>query len=164
MSQYLVAVIDGIKARFLTLSPVEFDGYESGPNLIEHDSLHSAEKEMQGQDLWANTKTGRNRGTAGQAHSYDDHRSNHMMEFERRFAQTIVSRIIELSTSHEVQQLILVAEPQTLGIMREVMSSGLPRQLTVHEVAKDLCRMSVKELHHYLADRSLLPAFKRAGV
>ncbi|MBE9103259.1 host attachment protein [Vacuolonema iberomarrocanum] len=164
MSQYLVAVIDGTKARFLTLSPVEFDGYESGPNLIEYESLYSAEKDMQGQDLWANTKTGRNRGTAGQAHSYDDHRENHMVEFERRFTQKIVNQILDLSTSHEVQQLILVAEPQMLGIMREMMVSGLPKRLIVHEVGKDLCRMTAKELHDYLAERSLLPAFKRAGV
>ncbi|MBE7385984.1 MAG: host attachment protein [Leptolyngbya sp. SIO1E4] len=164
MSQYLVAVIDGTKARFLTLSPAEFDEYEAGPNLIEHEGLHGAEKEMQGQDLWANTKTGRNRGTSGQAHGYDDHRSNHMMEFERRFAQSIASRIAHLSQAHQVQQLILVAEPQILGIMRDVMAPSLTRQLTVHEVTKDLCRMSIKELHNYLAHRSLLPAFKRAGA
>ncbi|NER79364.1 MAG: host attachment protein [Leptolyngbya sp. SIO1D8] len=163
MSQYLVAVIDGTKARFLTLSPTELGEYESGPNLIERQKLHSAAKEMQGQDLWANTKTGRNRGTSGQAHGYDDHRNNHMIEFERRFAQSITSQISELSKTHGIQQLILVAEPQILGILRHVMPSNLLRQLTVHEVTKDLCRMSIKELHHYLAERSLLPAFKRAG-
>lgn len=164
MSQYLVAVIDGTKARFLTLRPVELEGYESGPNLIEHEGLHSTEKEMPGQALWANTKTGRNRGTSGQAHSYDDHRSNHMMEFEKRFAQSIASRITDLSKDHDIRQLILVAEPQILGLMREVMSSSLPRQIALHELAKDLCRLRTQELHTYLADRSLLPAFKRVGV
>jgi protein required for attachment to host cells len=164
MSQYLVAVIDGANARFLTLSPLELEGYESGPNLIEQERLHNAETEMPGQELWANTKTGRNRGAAGQAHSYDDHRSNHRVEFERRFAQTIGGRIAELSQRHHVQQLILVAEPQALGILREVVSSGLPSHLTVHEVNKDLCRLSTKALHDYLAERSLLPAFKRLGV
>ena len=161
MSRYLVAVVDGTKARFLTLTPVEFDGYESGPSLVEHDGLQSVEKEMQGQELWANAKTGRNRGSSGQAHGYDDHRTNHMVEFERRFAQTIMSRIVDLVQHHDVRQLILVAEPQILGIMRDVMASGLPQKLTVHEVAKDLCRMGVRELQDYLAERSLLPAYNR---
>lgn len=164
MSQYLVAVMDGSKARFFTLNPGELDINEAGPDLIEQDPLHNAEKGMPGQDLWANTKTGRNQGRSGQAHSYDDHRSNHMAEFERRFAQAIMSRVLDLSQTQAVRHLVLVAEPQILGIIRQVMPSSLPQPLTVHEVAKDLCRMSGKELHTYLADRSLLPAFKRAGV
>ena len=164
MRQYLVAVINGTKARFFSLKPVELKGYEAGPNLVEHESLLSIEKEMQGQDLWANTKTGRNRGTSGQAHSYNDHRNNHMVEFEKRFAHSIAGRIADLSKIYEAQQLILVAEPQILGLMREVMSSGLPRQMTLQELAKDLCRLSPKELHDYLAERSLLPAFKRMRI
>ena len=83
--------VDGTRARFFTLSPMEFDAYEARPDLIEHDTLHNAEKEMPGQDLWAKPKTERNQGRSGQAHSYDDHRSNHLVEFERRFAQAILS-------------------------------------------------------------------------
>ena len=164
MSRYLVAIIDGTKARFLTLNPVEFEGYESGPTLVEHDGLHSSEKEMHGQDLWANTKTGRNRGTSGQAHGYDDHRNNHIVEFERRFAQSITRQIMDMVNAHEARRLILVAEPQILGIMREATASCLPPKLKVHEVAKDLCRMTVKELQRYLAERSLIPAFNRVTI
>ncbi|ASC71419.1 hypothetical protein XM38_023710 [Halomicronema hongdechloris C2206] len=164
MGHYLVAVIDGTTARFLTLNPTEVTEYEAGPHLVERDSLHNAEQEMPGQELWANTKAGRNRGGSGQAHSYDDHRKQHRMAFEYRFAQSVASRITQLSQTHPVRQLILVAEPQILGILRNVLPSNLPQQLTVQEVAKDLCRMSSKELHTYLADRSLLPAFKRAGL
>ena len=164
MNQYLVAVVNGTKARFLTLSSAEFNEYEPGPNLIEHEALVSAENEMQGQELWANTKTGRNRGTSGQAHSYDDHRNKHMFEFERRFAQTIVQRIIDLSQAHQTKHLILVAEPQILGILREAKTAGLSKQLVVTEVAKDLFRMGIKDLHDYLAKRSLLPGFHRVAV
>ena len=164
MSQYLVAVINGTKARFLTLSPVEFNEYESGPNLIEHEAMVSVEKEMQGQELWANTKTGRNRGTSGQAHGYDDHRNNHMIEFERRFAQMIVRHMADLTKTHGVKNLVLVAEPQILGILREVIDGNLTRQLNVAEVAKDLFRLSIKDLHEYLAKRSLLPVFNRVAA
>lgn len=164
MGQYLVAVIDGTKARFFTLNSTEVTEYEAGPNLVEHESLHNAEKEMQGQELWANTKTGRNRGTAGQAHSYDDHRSQHMVEFERRFAQNITQHLGELTKTYPIRQLVLVAEPQILGILRDTLRPSLPPKLTIHEVAKDLCSMSAKDIHTYLADRSLLPVYNRAGL
>ena len=45
MNTYLVAVVDGAFARFLTLQPVEMPDYESGPNLVEQERLSSAEKE-----------------------------------------------------------------------------------------------------------------------
>jgi hypothetical protein len=71
MNRYLVAVIDGTKARFLTLKPSELPGYESGPSLIEHEALLSSNSEMQGQELWTSSKTGRNRGVAGQVLKLD---------------------------------------------------------------------------------------------
>ncbi|MEL6138922.1 MAG: host attachment protein [Cyanobacteria bacterium J06628_6] len=164
MTQYLVAVVDGMKARFLTLCPLEFEGYESGPNLIEHEGLVNAERDTAGQELWDNKQTGRNRAASGQSHRYDDHRNKHIVEFERRFAQAITQRIVELSQTYDTRRLILAAEPQILGILRDTMTSHLPSQLKMQEVAKDLCRMSVKELHDYLAHQSLLPAYERIGV
>ncbi|MGB3310662.1 MAG: host attachment protein [Nodosilinea sp.] len=89
MTRFLVAVVDGAQARFLTLEPVASPDLESGPDLINRCELQNPAIEMLGQDLWANTKTGRNRGSDSRGHSYDDHRGNHLVEFERRFAQAI---------------------------------------------------------------------------
>jgi len=161
MSHFLVAVINGTKARLLTLEPVELPEYESGPHLMEQEGLLSAAKETPGQELWSSAKTGRNRGVAGHAHSYDDHRENHMLEFERRFAQTIANKIVELADTSQVQQLLLIAEPQILGLMRESLMPILPKHLKISELAKDLCHLQAKELHEYLAKKELLPAYNR---
>jgi protein required for attachment to host cells len=161
MSQFLVTVIDGTKARFLTLEPANLPEYESGPNLIERDTLLSPAKEMSGQELWSSTKTGRNRGVAGKSHSYDDHRQNHIIEFERRFAVAIAQKILHLLQVHQTQQLLLVAEPQILGLMREALMPVLPKNLKLSELAKDLCHLKPNELHGYLASKELLPAQKR---
>ena len=163
MSQVIVAVVDGAKARFLTLESAEFPEYESGPNLIEHEGLFSSEKELQGQELWANTKTGCNRGSAGQAHGYDDHRQNHMIEFERRFAQKIATKIAHLIQLHQAQRVLLIAAPQILGLMREALISVLPKTLELSELAKDLCQLKPSELQAYLANKKLLPASKRTS-
>lgn len=161
MLQSVVAVIDGTKARLFTLEPAEIPQYQSGPNLIEREYLTNQER--QGKALWAETKTGRNRGSSGQAHNYDDHRDNHLEEFERSFAKEIVSKINDLMQSSQSQQLILVAEPHILGLLRESLSPHLPKGLKLQELAKDLCKLKPAELHEYLAQRELLPIRKMAG-
>ncbi|NJK49374.1 host attachment protein [Candidatus Gracilibacteria bacterium] len=160
MNQSIVAVIDGTKARFLTLEQAEIPEYQSGPNLVERDKISNQANELQGKDLWSNTKTGRNRSAGGQAHGYDDHRQNHLDEFERNFAKEIVNKIVQLSHSYQTQQLLLVAEPKILGMLREVLTSQLPKTLKIQELAKDLCKLKPLELHEYLAHKEMLPARK----
>ena len=164
MNRYLVAVIDGTKARFLTLKPSELAGYQSGPSLVEHEALLSSNSELQGQELWTSSKTGRNRGVAGQAHSYDDGRDNHMIEFERRFTQSITTKIVNLLQAHQIQQLLVIAEPQILGLIRTAITPVLPKNIKIHELAKELCQLKPHELHEYLASKQLLTPYKRASL
>jgi protein required for attachment to host cells len=164
MDHTLVAVLDGTRARFLTLEAAEFPELESGPNLVEQDSLINEVNEMQGQELWSTAKTGRHKGTGGQSHSYDDHRQNHRVEFERKFATQISAKIADLAQSHQSEQIVIVAEPQILGLMRETLISVLPRQLKVNELAKDVCQLKPQELHHYLAGKGVLPIRKDIAI
>jgi protein required for attachment to host cells len=159
MNHTLVVVLNGTKARFFTLESANFPEHESGPNLIEHEALINEENELSGQDLWASSKTGRNRGSAGQSHSYDDHRQNHVLEFGQRFSQNIVSRMQAFIESHRIRHLLLVAEPQMLGIVRE-SNAEISKTIEVKELAKDLCQFSARDLHEYLASKKLLPARK----
>jgi protein required for attachment to host cells len=158
MAKFAVAVINGTQARFFSLDSQLSSEYESGPYLSEHESLNNHVNEVHGQDLWANTKTGRNRGSSGQAHAYDDHRQNHEVEFERKFASKISNAMVDLIRDNDARQLILVAEPQILGLMRESMTDKLFSNLHVSEVAKDICQFSVNQIHDYLAKKDLLPA------
>ena len=158
MDRFLVVAIDGTTARFLTLEPGEFPETESGSKLIEREQLSNPSKAQHGQELWANTKTGRNRGSNGQAHAYDDRREKHVVEFERQFAKAIASRIVELDRSFAAHQLLVVAEPQILGIAREPLAAALPKKMRIAELAKDICHFKPKEIHEYLAKKALLPA------
>ncbi len=161
MGKFAVAVINGSQARFFILDSTASSEYESGPNLIEYESLANSTKELHGQELWANTKTGRNRGTSGQAHSYDDHRQKHEIEFEKRFANKINGVMLNFIQTHQARQLILVAEPQILGMMREAMTDNLFKTLNIHEVAKDICHLKLHQIHDYLAKKNLLPACQK---
>ncbi len=162
MNQSVVAVIDGARARFFLLEPVEFPEYQSGPNLVEQSCLTNTSNEVQGKELWANTKSGRNGGSGNQGHGYDDHRQKHLTEFERSFAKEIATTILEIIQQNTVHHAVLVAEPQILGLIREVLLPQLPKQLNVEELAKDLCKLKPQELHEYLAERGILAARKAA--
>ncbi len=155
MNKYIVAVVDSAKARFLTLQAAESS--ESGPHLIEHEGLVSPEGELKGQELWSSSKTGRNRGSSGQAHSYDDHRENHIIEFERHFTQSITTRIIDLIQTHQAQRILLVSETKVLGLMRESLMPLLPKDVKISELAKNLCQLKPHELYEYLVNKELLP-------
>ncbi len=161
MVKFAVAVINGTQARFFTLDSAATSKYESSPNLIEQQSLSDSTQELHGQELWANIKTGRNRGSSGQAHSYDDHRQNHKIEFEKRFAHKISDVMLNIIKANEAKQLILVAEPKILGIMRAAMTDNLFKNLNVQEVAKDICNFKVNQIHDYLAKKELLPACQK---
>lgn len=93
MSKFVIVVVNRTQARFFTLDTAELDlsVVETVAKLRERQGLLNSVAELQGQELWANTKTGRNRGTRGQAHSYDDHRQDHMLEFDRQFAQKLLT-------------------------------------------------------------------------
>ena len=158
MKQAVVAVLDGTRARFFTLETAEFPEYESSPNLVEHESLTNKTKELAGKDLWANIKTGGNRGSRSQSHGYDDHRENHLNEFERSFAKEIESKIIALVQERDARQLLLVAEPQMLGFIRESLTPHLPKNVKLQELAKDLCKLKPLDIHEYLAHKNLIPA------
>jgi protein required for attachment to host cells len=158
MQKYIVAVVNSAKAKLFVLEPIEFPIDEPPPKLMAIDELSNSAQTLQGQDLWSSTKPGRNRGAAGQAHGYDDHRENHRVEFERRFAQEVANKLAEIFQSAEPQQFILVAEPHILGIMRSVLNSALPKNLKMSELAKDLCQLKPHELQEYLVAKDLLPA------
>ncbi|WP_416669803.1 host attachment protein [Egbenema bharatensis] len=156
MQRYIVAVVNSAKAKLFVLEPIEFPVDEPSPKLVAIDELHNANQTLHGEDLWSSTKPGRNRGVAGQAHGYDDHRDKHRVEFERRFAQEIVNRLVQIRQSTQPHQLILVAEPHILGIMRGALSANLPKNLKINELAKDLCQLKAHELQDYLEAKGLI--------
>lgn len=154
---YTVVVADGTRARFFTLTPGAPKG-EAGATLLEREDLISTEKEVPGKEMWSDVKSGR--GTAplgGPAHGYDDQRERHEHEFERRFAQRITDEAVRLAQREKAAHLILVAETRLLGYLRNALHIPAHMSFGVHELAKDMTKLSVAELHENLAAAGLVP-------
>lgn len=156
MQHNCVVVAGGSRARFFTLEDVEVPEMQSGPNLCEVNDLISTEMDAAGNELWSDTKSGRNRGGNG-AHGYDDHRSQHESEFERRFARDIARETARLLRDNSTRQVVLVAQKRTLGYLRNELETLLRSGVEIKELAKDLSKLSPLELHEHLARERLLP-------
>ena len=165
MSDYCVVVTGGSQARFFTLEPVEFPELESGPKLIDRGELFNPEKEIAGRDLYTDSKTSRGRAPhGGPAHGYDDHRSQHEYEFDRRFARKVLEKGRHLAKANQARYLILLAPANMLGLFRQEMDIILKHGFEVHKLAKDMTKFSPKQIHDHLAREKVLPACKRPGT
>lgn len=161
----MVVVADGAKARFFTVQTAETSKNKSSPALIENEVLVNPDQDLPGQELFSGpqSQAGHHQQGKGPAYSYDDHRQQHALEYERRFAQEITEQILTRTRIYQIQELILIAEPRILGLLREVLTPSLPKTLVLNELNKNLCHLNHQELHEYLVKKDLLPELKKAS-
>ncbi|MFQ6021964.1 MAG: host attachment protein [Acidiferrobacterales bacterium] len=160
MSEYCVVIADGARARLFTLEPAESPDMEGGPNLKERQHLVNPERVHTG-PLWSDAKTGRNRAPAGgQAHGYDDHRTQHVHEFKRRFARSVAQQTARLVQAYGARSVILAAQKRMLGFLRGELGPLLKNGVHVHAIAKDLCKFAPHDVHKYLSKETSLPPRK----
>jgi protein required for attachment to host cells len=165
MSDYCVIVTGGAHARFFTLEPVEFPELESGPRLIECGKIVNPEKEIAGRDLYTDSKMGRGHAPhGGSAHGYDDHRSKHDKEFDRRFARKVLKKASSLAQANQARYVVLVAPANMLGLLRQELEIIRKGGIKVHILAKDMAKFHPKKIHDYLAKVQVLPPHKRPGT
>ncbi|MCH8505856.1 MAG: host attachment protein [Ectothiorhodospiraceae bacterium] len=160
MSEYCVVVAEGSRARFFTVEQAEIPELESGPNLVEHSSMANPEHQARGNAIYADLRSGRNRSAYGSGHGYDDHRNQHDAEMERRFAREIARKLDEMTRGNGTQRVVLCAEKQMLGYLRPNLNGAIPHGVAVHEVPKDLAKLSVRQLHERLAKDGYIPRRK----
>lgn len=157
MSECFVVVAAGSCARFFTLEPADIPEMQSGPNLIEQQRLENQEWTSHGDELWSDTKSGRNRGRGGAgAHGYDDHRDQHLEELERRFARDVADEMQRFSKKHHPKKIILIAQKHLLGNLRNNLYTN-GSDVEVHELPKDFCKLGANDVHQHLAKAHLIP-------
>lgn len=155
--QMLIAVIDHAHARLLTLEPSTMPG--AGFTLAEQAELTLPADQNRGPQQQA-----RSYSPQGAANTYDDHRQGHTIELERHFAHSIAIHINQIIQAHQLQAVLLVAAPQSLGLMRQALEPVLPQTVKLTEVPKDLYHLTPYEIQEYLAEQELIPAPTRLGI
>jgi protein required for attachment to host cells len=156
MTKWCIMVADGSRARLFT---AEFHAGESAAALKEREDLVSLERNLTGREIFANVKSGRNREARNaQAHGYDDHRTRHREEMERKFSKQIAAATATIVKKHASDWLVIVAEPRLLGLLRKPLDAKLPKGLPRIELREDLSWHALPQIRRVLERRGVLPA------
>ena len=152
MEKTIVVAINNSKARFFTLEEAEWPEYESGPNLVERESLcYSIEKSEKRAWFLINFKH----------HQKSKEQKNSKKSFERKFAQKIIGEIVNLIRIYQGQKIILIAQPQILLLIRKFFTPTIFTHLTVQELPKDISHFGRNQIHQYLAQKQFIPAYQK---
>ncbi len=140
-----VVVCDGGKALIL-----ENEGDEVYPNLRTketHEQTNPKTSE-QGSDHPGRVHELATTGRSSVAQT-DWHDQN-----EQAFLTALAKRLDEALTHGEAQELIVVAAPRALGMLREALSPAV-RKAVREEIAKDYVKMPVYEIEKHLTGKAV---------
>jgi protein required for attachment to host cells len=154
MNSILVLVADASRARlFVYRGHTPFDGLE------ELDGLVNPEAAMSDAEVFSESKSGTRSFPGGPSRTFDDHRSHHFLEHERRFAETAGDAVVRRFASEATRRLIVCASPKMLGLLR----TSLERHHVhaEHELHKDVTHMTPSALQEHLAHAGCLPVKER---
>jgi protein required for attachment to host cells len=138
MTGLCIIVADSGRARFFTVKDPGPTDFLTGPSLEERVDLANPESKATGSDMSSSSATRNREGTEGSAHGYQDHRPGHAEEIARRFAYRVVNAADEFVKSNGIHNLVIMAEPHLLGLLRDQASNTLPKGINRLEFAEDL--------------------------
>lgn len=174
MAEYCVIAAELAKARIFTLESSDAPEVERSPYLVERKSLANPDHKAGEGEIWSDTRRGAQREhqggqLAGQPagiphHNYDEHRDQREHRVNVEFAKDIVADLNQVIRDNNVSRLILCAESQMLGVLRQTLDALPGDKVTVTEVEKDLAHLKPQELQSRLAEDGLLPRAKRPDI
>jgi protein required for attachment to host cells len=160
MHRIAIVIADASRARIFTFEPGALANGASP--LHEHADLVDPERRLRPSQIHSDTRPGTAHAPFGPSCAVDDHRAAHAHEVDRRFAGAIASELDGVLADHPAREVVIVASPNMLGLLREDTATLPQRGFEVHELALDLTHETPSQLHDHLAERGLLPARRRA--
>jgi len=142
----LIAVADGAQARFYLH---ERPGEPVRPAPYEAMGIVNPPTHEQGTD-----RPGRSFNSVGPGRAAMENPADWHQQAEQRFARDVAQRIEAILGEEPAWRLILVAAPETLGELRQALSSQV-RQRVLGELPKDFAKVPDKRLNQAL--ETLLP-------
>lgn len=158
MHRIAIVVADASRARIFTYEAGALEQPNGTPPLREWIDLVDPERRLRPSQVFSDSRPGSSSAPHGPSFAVDDHRDAHTDETDRRFAGAIVNHLGDVLAEHPSREVVIVASPNMLGLLRKD-TADLPRLgMEVHELALDLTRETPSRLHDHLAERGLLPA------
>jgi protein required for attachment to host cells len=158
MKRACIAIVDAAHARLFSYQPSD-DATES--TIREERDFVNAGRQAHGK--FSDTKPG-NRWQEGGRGSTDDHRLAQIADHEEKFARLVTDELAQLVRDRKFRDLILVASPKMLGVLRPLVEPVRRSGIAVVELAQDLSGMTMPQIHDHLADLGLIASRPRAQM
>lgn len=148
MTYIRVVVADSTRARI-------FDMESSSAGLSEQEAMSSPEGRLHDRDITSDLP-GRSfdSNKAGGRHAMEPS-TDPKQELAIEFARTIAGQLENARVKNDFEQLVIVAAPTFLGLLREQLSASCRKQVAF-ELNKNLVQQSAEEIRSHLP--KLLPA------
>ncbi len=154
-----VVVADGGRARLFVMAGEEGADLRERPRLVERGALVNSELEVDARERSDDHGTGRRQMfRAGPTHGYEDRWDRESIRLKGTFAREVVNAAVRMAADSRAYEILLVAEPRMLGLIRQHEDAFQKAHIRCTEHAADLTRLSALELHQRLAGVGLVPA------
>jgi protein required for attachment to host cells len=161
-SEVCVVTVDATRARFFALEVLAASPHGRLTRLVEIEDLANAGRRQREGELFSSSRPGLNSSAGafaghGVQHGTDDRRSDHIDEFDRRFAVDTVDALSRHVAELDARRAVIVANPTMLGQLRNALARETKLKVEVSELKKELSWQSPVEVHDRLAEEGLLP-------
>ena len=159
MPTQCLLVADSARARLFSVQDTLDESLSSGAMLRERQDLVNPPAKLQEQELPAKDRRGGRRNNHGSmrggGYAVEDLEQSSHTENTRRFVRELVAAAASLVKSLRADQLVVVASPRLLGLLRPEIRKSVDVDLV--ECAEDLTRQGPARIQKTLAARKLVP-------
>ncbi|HEY5951115.1 MAG TPA: host attachment protein [Kofleriaceae bacterium] len=159
VQNFCVLVADAARARVLVLAVDRTRLGAPIAALVEVADLTNPMLRARDVEAVSDSGTGRRGGAKTPLHATPDHRDHRRRDIERHFAALVAEEAAAVWRHYPSCELIVVASPVMLGLLRLAIDRLIraKEQINIHELARDLTKLSAPMLHDFLAEAALLP-------
>jgi protein required for attachment to host cells len=150
-----IVIADKARARFFTVDEANDSPFEEKHrHLREYSDLVNPEGTLTDQEVFRDRSAGRGArrmSVGGGGYGSDDGKGMPRRESVRRFAKELATAASELVRSQKSKELVLVASPKFLGIVRAEVRKAIPKTCGLTELGEDLSRQGTAQIEKVLA-------------
>jgi protein required for attachment to host cells len=158
MGRTCIIVADTGRARFITVEVPEDPAVEGGARLVEHEDLVNPAADVPEREMFSDRRSRSHASPNGASHALDDHRDNHRLELDRRYARRVADEARRFAARAQASRLLIVAEPRMLGALRREFQGEPLRNVAIEEIGENLSRRRLDEIQGILASNGAVPA------
>lgn len=162
-----IVVADKARARLFSVEDSQETPFDAPlRRLTEHSDLVSPEGKLTDEELFRDRRSGRRSRSSvgGGGYGIDDGKDRRREETARRFAKEVVTATADLVRSRKLSELVLVASPKFLGLVRTEMRKALPKSVELTELAEDLTWHAQPQIEKVLTRHGVLETRVRRNV